>query len=119
MKTFLIALLVSLIALSSCDKKDQREYIVNKWRVTDVSDHPLSATLKKATFEFKKDGTWSLTGTPAADQAGMYSVAEDLKSFTTTDVRGATSTCELIHLSKDQLIFIDKQTGIKITAVPK
>ena len=105
---------------SACGKKGPKDYIVNKWRITDVNPStPYSESLKKATLEFKKDNTWALTGTPAADQAGMYTMSDDYRQLTTTDVRGEKSELTLHEVSKEQIIFTDKKTGIKFWAVPK
>ncbi len=109
-----------LFIFASCNNKDGRDFIVNKWRITDVTPAtPYSESLKKGTLEFKDDGTWSLTGTPAPGQAGMYTLSEDFKTITTTDVRGEKNTGSISELSKQQLIFFDNKLGLKITAVPK
>ncbi len=121
MKNYCFAFLIVICAFfSSCGNKDARDFIVNKWRITDVTpSSPFAASLKKATLEFRKDGTWSLTGTPAPDQAGMYTLSDDFKTLTTTDIHGVSNPCEVHELSKEQLIFTDPKLGLKITAVPK
>lgn len=120
MNKIFITLLLITLALSSCSNKDPRDFLINKWRITDVTPTtPYSESLKKATLEFKKDGTWSLTGTPAPDQAGMYTLSDDYKTLTTTDVHGLSTPCEVFELSKQQLIFTDSKLGLKIHAVPR
>ncbi|MEO5647991.1 MAG: lipocalin family protein, partial [Chitinophagaceae bacterium] len=108
MKSLIIFIFCGFL-ISGCSKKGPRDFIIGKWRVTDVSSTPLAGSFKNATIEFKKDGTWTITGTPAPDQGGAYSFSSDYKTLTTTDVRGEQSPSDILELSKEQLILIDKK----------
>lgn len=119
MKISLISFLLAVVVFSGCKQKTPRDFIVGKWRITDVSSTPMAESLKKATLEFTKDGTWAMTGTPAPDQGGAYSLSDDFKILTTTDVRGQQTLSDIMELSEEQLILLDRNTGIKITAVPR
>jgi len=114
--TMMVAALVSLFALTSCEK-DPAELIVGKWTVTSVSFTVDGVTQEKtpmeegvaATYTFKADGTGETIEEIGENRNGFtftYSVfTSGDKQILGITVDGDTSNFEILTLDENTLVF--------------
>lgn len=124
-KLLLTALVIGGTFLASCKSKGPKDFIVNKWKITDVSGGEaaqMSDSLKKvfissAVMDFQKDGKYSRTAMGETEN-GTYSLSEDGKSLTTTPESGKNvETVKVEELSKNKLVL--SMEGTKMTCEAK
>jgi hypothetical protein len=117
-------LLAGSIAIVSCKGKSAKDYIVNKWKITDISGKgvegmPDSAKTKiyeTAAMDFKKDGKYESADMGGGPKKGVYTISSDGKSLMTTDEGSTvTDTLELVEVTADKMIVNDKKGEVKIT----
>jgi hypothetical protein len=126
-KQFAMFVLVATTVFVSCKSKSSKDYIVNNWKITDVSGGLTSSTsatdkskmLENASIEFTKDGKYILKGL-GGDQSGTYKLSEDGKSFSITP-EGSSKTDDNIiqELTKSKLVFVLKGTDNKMICEAK
>ena len=116
--TMMVAALVSLFALTSCEKDpDPAELIVGKWTVTSVSMTVDGVTQEKtpmeegvaATYTFKADGTGETTEEIGEIRNGYtftYSVfTSGDKQILDITFEGNTANFEILTLDENTLVF--------------
>ncbi len=114
--TMMVAALVSLFALTSCEK-DPAELIVGKWTVTSVSVTVDGVTQEKtpmeegvgATYTFKADGTGETIEEIGENRNGFtftYSVfTSGDKQILGITFEGDTANFEILTLDENSLVF--------------
>ncbi|MBP3383357.1 MAG: lipocalin family protein [Tidjanibacter sp.] len=126
--TMMVAALVSLFALTSCEK-DPAELIVGKWTVTSVSFTVDGVTQEKnpieegvgATYTFKADGTGETTeeiGDEKMSYTFTYSVfTSGDKQILGITLEGDTVNFEIQTLDENTLVFFREavESGHTIT----
>lgn len=125
LRTLSFLLLVFSITMVSCKGKP-KDMIVNKWQVTDAKTTGTQkmteqdvAAMKQLMFEFTADGKLNLSGVPGGSKSGTYSISDDGKTLTTTSPEGQKSESEVSTLTKDKLVFTDRNSGLIISAEAK
>lgn len=120
---FVLLLITSGFILQSCEGNKPKDLIVNKWRITNIEtpDMPLPDSIKalamKGTMEFTKDGKWLVSGM-GNDQSGTYTLSEDGKTIFVV-ANGKTETNEIVELTKERMVLLDKLNNSKLTVVPR
>jgi hypothetical protein len=124
-KLILAAVLVAGTIMVGCKGKGPKDFIVNKWKITDVSggeaaqmtDSIKKVFLSSAVMDFQKDGKYSRTAFGQTEN-GAYSLSEDGKSLTTTPEGGKTpETVKVEELTKSKLVISIE--GTKMTCEAK
>ncbi|MBR3682367.1 MAG: lipocalin family protein [Tidjanibacter sp.] len=132
--TMMVAALVSLFALTSCEKDpDPAELIVGKWTVTSVSFTVDGVTKEQdpaesgvgATYTFKADGTGETTeeiGDEKKSYTFTYSVfTSGDKQILGITLEGDTANFEIQTLDENTLVFFREavESGHTITLTTK
>ncbi len=124
-KLLLTAVLIAGTFMVSCKSKGPKDFIVNKWKITDVSggeaaqmgDSIKKVFLNSAVMDFQKDGKYSRSAMGETEN-GTYSISEDGKSLTTTPEGGKSpETVKVEELSKSKMVL--SMEGTKMTCEAK
>jgi hypothetical protein len=116
--------LIVTLAIVSCKGKSAKDYIVNKWKITEISgkeaaDIPDSVKAKMyatATMEFTKDGKFTGTDMGPDDKTGVYSISDDNKSLISkNDNLSKADTLNILEISADKMVLEDKKGDMKVS----
>jgi hypothetical protein len=121
LKSLFAAVVVTLL-LASCGKKPADILSKGVWKLSaletkaQIADSVKNAYLATATFEFKKDGSYSVSG-PNSD-AGTYTVDKDGKSLMLKSTAGKSDdNFTIVELTPEKVVLEDANG--KFTVVPK
>lgn len=125
-KLFTVILLVSTV-MFGCKSKSSKELIVNKWKLTAVSDEMADSTSRmseeskkemigKVSIELTKDGKCIMQGVGDSPGTGTYSLSDDGKTLKLTE-DGATRSdvMGVNELTDSKLMMTDEKGKVKMT----
>ncbi|MEM1323137.1 MAG: hypothetical protein AAGG75_22925 [Bacteroidota bacterium] len=106
--SLLSLLLISLLSLLSCEEALNKELLWGQWKGVELLENTEVADLDVSgvRFEFKKDGTYSYTGTLNHREAGRYYIlGKVLYSTDTTMTAPKEKAVRIIRFTADSLFF--------------
>lgn len=125
-KLFTISLLVATVMIG-CKSKSAKELIVNKWKLTAVSDEKADSTSKmpeerkkemigKVSIELTKDGKCIMQGVGDSPGTGTYTLSDDGKTLKLTEDGATRSDVMGINdLTDSKLVLTDENGKVKMT----
>ena len=125
-KLLTLVLLVSTVMIA-CKGKAPKELIVNKWKLTAVSDEKADSSSKmpesakkemigKVSIEMTKDGQCIMQGVGDTPETGTYTLSDDGKTLSLTE-KGASKAdvMGIDELTESKLVMTDEKGKIQMT----
>ncbi len=121
---FIVTILTASALIAGCKTKKNKDHIVTKWHVTDVSgkgaemipDSTKTKMFKEATIEFKNDGKYETYGMGSGSQKGTWHFTADEKALITVeDGSSVSDTVNVVELTAGKMVVQDSKGEIKIS----